>query len=165
MKRLTAFLFLIALAAPSAASAQEADPHAIYEQSCSRCHEAHAGDFVHNKLDLKEGRLVGKSSGRDVETFLAGGHGRLSDAERQILIDHLIAIRRSGQLFHDKCLTCHDRAVDLARSQLIMKDGILVGRYSGRNIADFLQDHGRLTPDETARMIEVLERQLQGPAN
>ncbi|MBD1545180.1 hypothetical protein [Roseibium aggregatum] len=165
MKRLTAFLFLIALAATTPAFAQETDPHAIYEQGCARCHEAHAGDFVHNRLDLKEGRLVGKASGRDVETFLAGGHGGLAEAERQILIDQLIAIRRSGQLFHDKCLTCHDRAVELARSQLIVKDGLLVGRYSGKNTGDFLKGHGRLTPDEIDRMIAVLKRQLPGPAN
>lgn len=165
MKRLTAFLFLIALAAASTALAQETDPHAIYEQNCARCHEAHAGDFVHNRLDLKEGRLIGKSSGRDVETFLDEGHGGLAEAERQILIDQLIAIRRSGQLFHDKCLICHDRALELARSQLIVKDGVLMGRYSGKNTGDFLQGHGRLSPGEVDRMIGVLKRQLQTPEN
>ncbi|WP_346898572.1 hypothetical protein [uncultured Roseibium sp.] len=165
MKRLTAFLFLIALAAPGAASAQETDPHAIYEQSCARCHEAHAGDFVHNRLELKADRLVSTSSGKDIEVFLSGGHGRLEPAERQILLDQLIAIRQSGQLFHDKCLTCHDRAVEFARSRLIVKDGVLVGRYSGKNTGQFLQGHGRLTPDEADRMFDVLKRQLQVPAN
>lgn len=165
MKRLTAFLFLAALAPAVSAGAQETDPHAIYEQSCARCHEAHAGDFVHNRLDLKEGRLVSTSSGKDVEAFLSGGHGRLGPAERQILIDQLIAIRQSGRLFHDKCLTCHDRAAEFARSNLIVKDGVLVGRYSGKDTSQFLQGHGRLAPDEVDRMIDVLKRQLQAPAN
>ena len=165
MKRLTVFLFLIALVAASTASAQETDPHAIYERSCARCHEAHAGDFVHNRLDLKDGRIISKSSGRDVKTFLDGGHGRLEAAERQRLIDHLIAIRQSGRLFHDKCLTCHDRAAQFARSRLIVKDGVLVGRYSGKKTGEFLRGHGRLSPDEADRMIEVLTRQLQGSAN
>ncbi|WP_346910644.1 hypothetical protein [uncultured Roseibium sp.] len=165
MKRLTAFLFLLILAAVDPVGAQETDPHAIYEQSCARCHAAHAGDFVHDRLDLKEGRLVSTSSGKDVEAFLSGGHGRLEAAERQILIDQLIAIRQSGRLFHDKCLTCHDRAVEFARSRLIVKDGVLVGRYSGEDTGQFLRGHGRLTPDEVDTMIDVLKRQLQTPAN
>jgi len=165
MRRLTAFLFLAILATTSTVLAQETDPHEIYERSCARCHEAHAGDFAHNRLELKDDRLIGTSSGRDVETFLAGGHGRLGAAERQILIDQLIAIRRSGRLYHDKCLTCHERAADFARSRLIVKDGVLMGRYSGKKTSDVLQDHGRLAPDEVGRMIEVLRRQLQLPAD
>jgi hypothetical protein len=165
MKRLTAFLFLVALAVAASAGAQETDPHAIYEQSCARCHEAHAGDFVHKRLDMKGGRLISTSSGQDIEAFLSEGHGRLGPAERQILIDQLVAIRQSGRLFHDKCLTCHDRAAEFARARLIVKDGVLVGRYSGKDTGQFLQGHGRLAPDEVSRMIDVLKRQLQTQAN
>lgn len=164
MRRLTTLLLLI-LAVTGFASAQETDPHAIYEQKCAPCHEAHAGDFVHSKLELQNGKVVGRTSGRDVEAFLDGGHGRLQGPELQTLIDHLTAIRQSGQLFHDKCLACHDRAAQLARSRLILKDGELIRRYSGTSTRDFLMTHGRLEPDEIDRMVEVLTRQLQVPAN
>lgn len=149
------------LAGTDAAVGQETDPHRIYEEKCARCHEAHAGDFVHNNLDLQDGLVVGRKSGVEISAFLERGHGRLNPAELQVLADHLASIRLTGQIYHDKCLVCHDRAVELARARLIFKAGELSGRYSGRKVEEFLAFHGRLDEEERSIVLRMLERQLE----
>ena len=69
-------------------------------------------------------------------------------------------IELSGGLFEKKCRICHDRAVKLARTELTIKDGRLVGRYSKRDIATFLAGHGRLTADEVPLIVDMLKRQI-----
>lgn len=137
------------------------DPHALYETKCALCHEAHAGDFVHDNLDFKDGIIVYRGSGIGVEAFLGAGHGKLDEQEVKTLMDHLTAISQSGQIFRAKCLICHDTAVNLARSELVLKDGDLYGRYSATKISEFLHHHGRLTAGEVDTMINVLSRQLE----
>lgn len=154
--------FLFALAAENnVAFGQAIDPHRLYEQRCSGCHAEHAGDFVHEKLIRSDGDIIGRQSGRELRGFLEAGHGALSPGEIVSLVTHLTSIQRSGRLFHDKCIICHVRAVDFARHTLLMKDGELIGRYSGRKIEQFLFTHGRLKADEVPRMVEVLKRQLK----
>ena len=75
-------------------------------------------------------------------------------------MDHFAAIQKSGRLFRKKCEICHVRAVDVARDKLILRDGELVGRYTGRDTALFLTNHGRLTAEEILVMVEVLKRQV-----
>lgn len=153
-------LLAAALVTATPTSAQQLDPHQLYEEKCAGCHQPHAGEFVHEKLLGSDGKIQGRNSRRELRAFLEKGHGGLTPAELEIILTHLTAIQRSGRVFHDKCLICHDRAVNLARSKLIMRDGKLVGRYTGRDIAEFLSDHGRLTADEVPKMVEVLIRQL-----
>ena len=78
------------------AVAQEEDPHRLYGQSCGSCHSSHAGDFVHEGIDYRNGTLVGRASGREVRSFLEAGHGKLSADEIEIIVDHLTRIRLSG---------------------------------------------------------------------
>ncbi|PIV77159.1 MAG: hypothetical protein COW54_16115 [Rhodobacteraceae bacterium CG17_big_fil_post_rev_8_21_14_2_50_63_15] len=52
---------------------------AIYERSCLLCHDR-ARDFVRHNLILQDGRLIGRYTGHDTATFLAG-HARLSPEE------------------------------------------------------------------------------------
>lgn len=140
--------------------AQQTDPHAIYEKNCSGCHAPHAGDFVLNGIQLSDGTIVGKSSGRKVALFLTAGHGGLSPSEINILMDHFMAITQSGRLFFTKCRVCHKNAKQVARVKLLIRDGSLVGRYTGWEIEQFLTNHGRLDPEEVPVMVGVLKRQL-----
>lgn len=143
--------------------AQTPDPHLIYERKCASCHVDHAGDFAEQSLDRSQGRLIGRKTHKDVRVFLEAGHGRLSANEIEPIVMHLTAILQSGRLFRDKCRMCHDRAVVLARRELMMRaDGTLVGRYSGRDMQRFLQNHGRLDTDEVSKMLAVLSRHLAG---
>lgn len=157
MHGLTAALSALAILIAPAALASEADPHRLYESKCASCHFPHAGEFVWLELDTGQEPLVGRNSGRSVAALLEGGHGRLTPADAAILVAHFQAIRASGQLFRTKCRMCHDTASELVRRALILRDGILTGRYTGRDIAQFLTVHGRLTPAEAEQMLGVLE--------
>lgn len=154
-------LVLAVLAGMTAvAGAQSIDPHKLYEQRCGSCHARHAGDFVHDALVQSEGSVIGRKSGQELRGFLEAGHGKLSPDEIASMVAHLTSIQRSGRLFHNKCIICHDRAVVFARRELIVRDGELTGRYTNRNIGEFLSGHGRLKSDEVPKMIDVLKRQL-----
>lgn len=144
----------------AAAFPQSIDPHRLYEQNCGGCHAPHAGDFAHDNLVRSDGKTVGRKSGAELRAFLGAGHGRLTQDEIEAIVAHLNSILKSGRLFREKCLICHDRAVEFARLQLAMKDGELIGRYSKRNIERFLASHGRLEADQVPLMVEVLKRQL-----
>ena len=152
----------LAITGSPALQAQDLDPHALYEGSCARCHESHAGEFVPKGLVRRGERILGRESGKELRAFLAAGHGRLAPGEVDAMVAHLAFILEAGGLFRDKCLICHDRAVVLARRELILRDGRLIGRYTGRDIAVFLENHGRLDGDEVATILNMLERQLVG---
>lgn len=162
--RILLALSLLVVPAGSAFT-QAIDPHELYEQQCGGCHTPHAGDFVHESLIKSEGRILGRKSGEELRAFLEAGHGKLSANEIDVMVAHLTAIQQSGRLFHRKCRICHERAKILARRELILKDGKLFGRYTDRNMATFLSNHGRLTPEEVSRMVEVLKRQLGALGN
>lgn len=162
MNHLVKFAVAISLAFWAASlNAQQSDPHLIYEQNCAACHLPHAGDFVSEELVVTDDGLAGKASGRRVLDFLEAGHGKLSDEEINLLIEQFEFIQESGRLFKEKCIICHDNAAELARLKLILSDNILIGRYTDRDVAKFLLQHGRLDASEAQKMVEVLTRQLQ----
>lgn len=144
----------------AAAQPQSIDPHQLYEQNCGGCHALHAGEFAHDNLVRVDGKTVGRKSGVELRTFLETGHGRLAPDEIVVIVAQLNSILTAGQLFQEKCRVCHDRAAKFARLNLAVEEGELIGRYSKRDIARFLIRHGRLAPDQVAKMVDVLKRQL-----
>lgn len=152
-------LALLHIACPSA-RAETIDPHALYEQRCARCHAPHAGDFAHDNLARRGDTIVGRRSGRDLRSFLTGGHGKLTPGEIDAMVAHLTAIVDAGALFRKKCFICHGRAVAFARNALILKNGKLYGRYSHRETALFVANHGRLKGPQVVTIIAMLKAQL-----
>lgn len=142
------------------ARAQHIDPHALYEEKCAKCHEPHAGEYVSKDLEIADGSVVGKKTGRPVVQTLETGHGRLSATEVTVMTEFLTRIASSDRLFLKKCRICHSNAKELARLDLVIRNDRLWGRYTGRDIAQFLENHGRLTPDEVTKMINVLKWQI-----
>ena len=162
MKQLVKIGLAISVVAWAVSSnAQQSDPHLIYEQKCAACHVQHAGDFVSEQLIATENGLVGKISGRPVIDYLKAGHGKLSDQEIDALTEQFEFIQGTGRLFKEKCIICHDNAAEFARLKLILRDDILIGRYTNRDVAEFLLQHGRLNASEAQKMVEVLTRQLE----
>lgn len=154
-------LAILLIARQRSAGADTIDPHKLYEQKCAGCHEPHAADFAKVGLKAAGDKIVGKQSGRELGVLLANHRGtKLSPAEVKALTDHFGAMLPTGWLYQEKCLGCHDRAVVLARTHLIERDGQLVGRYSGRDIDSFLSDHGRLTEMQADVIRAMLRRQL-----
>lgn len=145
------------------AVAQDVDAHLVYEQNCAGCHAPHAGEFVVENVSISDGELVGKGSQQSVTDLLVSGHGKLSEPEIKLLLQHFSAIQKSGNLFRERCIYCHDRAVVFARRELIIRGGVLFGRYSNRNAEEFLPGHGRLDSAQAEMMVDVLKRQLITP--
>ncbi len=144
------------------AHTQALDPHAIYEQRCSRCHKPHAGPFARDKLTQRNGKLVSVKTGRDISRLLQNHYGtRLTQKESDAVVEMFSLQLQSGGLYRKKCIVCHERAKDLARRELQLVGGKLLGRYTGRDIAVFLKRHGRLTPDEVAIIHAMLLWQLK----
>lgn len=155
-----ALIVLIAVRLHSAAAAT-IDPHALYEAACSKCHSPHAVDLVRSSMRKIDGDVVANEADVPIAKLLARHGGtRLTADEIMALTRHFEQMLSTGFLFQEKCIVCHDRASEFARLSLVIRDGKLVGRYSGRDIAAFLTEHGRLTPAEAETMTATLARQL-----
>jgi len=138
-----------------------ADPHALYEKRCAHCHASHGGSFVRQSLIKKDGNLIGIETQTEIGGLLRHGHGHLKSSEDiETMVRHLTAIFDGGAIFQTKCLICHERAVTLARNRLIDTLGGLKGRYTGRDMEFFLNNHGRLEDDEADTVLEMLARQV-----
>ncbi len=151
---------LSAVAAPSAAQAP--DFHQIFEARCAACH-GHAGDFARARLSVGEdGTVRGAETGRPVAGFMQSHAGGLTDAEIALFTETFRRQIGSDAFFRERCSGCHGRAYDFARLRLILRDGRLEGRYSGRDTAAFLPGHARLTGAEAARVLDALTALSQG---
>jgi hypothetical protein len=161
-RRLFVFLaFVLPLLLPVAGQAQEL--HELFEERCGRCHE-HAGPFARESLIVTDGQVMGRASGQEVGLFLLGHYGRLTENEIEALRDLFRFQIISSGLYEKRCLNCHESAKTLARSRLLVREDRLVGRYTGRDMAEFLARHGRLSGSEAIFMTEVLRWQIEGGA-
>lgn len=156
---LVVLAFLLPLLLPVAGQAQ--DLHELFEERCGRCH-GHAGPFARESLVIVEGQVVGRASRQEVGSFLQGHYGRLTENEILGLLDLFRFQIASSGLYENRCLDCHESAKDLARNRLLVLNDQLVGRYTGRDMAEFLMRHGRLSRQEAVFMTDVLRWQLEG---
>lgn len=153
------FLAILAfLAAPL--SAQDIDYHEVFDERCKSCH-GHSGEFSRSTLAIDEGGITG-SKGQSLDRFLSNHAGGLELSEIDALLDMFAKQINSEALFQERCIICHDRAHEFARLKLIIRDGILVGRYTGRDIAGFLREHGRLSATEATVITDALATILAG---
>ena len=162
---LISVLLSFKLSIVTCAIAETIDPHRLYEDRCSGCHASHAGDFVHGSIDYSSDGGIGRKTSKRLHEFLADGHGGLNAGQIDALLDLFLSIHTRGRVYHDKCRICHDRATELARSRLIIIDGKLMGRYSGRDIEEFLSRHGRLEGREVEMMTQTLESHVRAKGN
>ena len=146
-------------AAAQAGQAQPVDPHALFEERCGRCHD-HAGPFARDHLELRNGVVMGRTSRLPVPSYLPTHFGKPSTAEIDLLVEMFRLQLVRGGLYRERCTICHAPARTLARTKLIVRDGRLVGRYSGADMKTFLSGHGRLTVEEAAMVERMLRWQL-----
>lgn len=123
------------------------DFHATFHDRCQACHE-HSGAFARERMEIVEGMLRSRASGREIEPFLRTHAGGMDAEMAALFVANFIAQLRSGGLYEKNCIICHDRARELVRTFLTVRDGRLVGRYSGLDIETFLISHGRLDAAE-----------------
>lgn len=151
------FLFAVLISSLTAGTAwsQEAGYHARFEAECGRCH-GHSGAFSRDRLEIVDGQLVGRESGRLVERFLQRHPGGLTPADITLFRDVMYRQVEAGGVFREQCAICHGRAVELAAANLGITDGVLLIRYDRTPVRDFLANHGRMNERE----IEIVHRAL-----
>ncbi len=129
----------------------------LFQERCGRCHDE-AGSFAATHLTLDEGVLRARRSGKDLRAFLPAHPGRLDEAEREAMVATLTDIVTAGGQFQQRCALCHGHAEAFASGYLVVRDGRLLGRYSGRDVEAFLPGHGRLEAEGAAFFATVLSR-------
>lgn len=140
------------------ASAAAVDMHQFWDQRCHECH-GHAGEFARRHLKVEQGSLVGPHhSGDQLKAFI--GRHEAGAANAEAIYRMLLAQAETKPVYQQKCAGCHQTAAELARTSLVRKDGVLVGRTNGLAVAEFLKRHGKLTAEEIPVVMRSLERVL-----
>jgi hypothetical protein len=147
----------ILLVVSASRAADTTERHGLFQQRCGDCHEG-AGKLAEESLFIVDGVLFGRDSGRDIRDYLADHFGGLSGARLESVYRVLLRNAQSGGRFKERCAICHVQADALAREKLILVDGQLKGRYSGREIGTFLTGHGTRSPEEAAFFERLLRR-------
>jgi len=143
-------------------AADTAERPGLFQQRCGACHEG-AGKLAEESLFIVDGVLFGRDSGRDMRDFLADHFGGLTGADLETVYRVLLRNAQNGGRFKERCAICHNEADALARKKLILVDGQLRGRYSGREIGAFLTGHGTRSSEE-AHFFERLLRRFTASA-
>lgn len=156
MRRAMVLAFMVSLLLP-AAPGNGTDLHHFWEQTCGDCHP-HAGAFAQRFLTVKDGELQGGHHKDDLLVFLQ--HHYLPQNLVQPMYEMLLAQASTGPHFKERCGRCHESAADLARASLVVRDGVLYGRESGRPVNELLPRHARLglAPDEVTFFTDLLAR-------
>lgn len=160
-----AILLLGVAIAAGSARAQDTSPdrHRTFQEHCARCHQ-HAGT-VGEQLEIADGVLRGKISERDIRAFLAAHHPPPRPGQIEALYRLLRRHAEAAGQFRERCAICHDHARELARLELIVVDGRLRGRYTGRDIGEFLANHGRLDAAGVEFFVDLLSRMARDAAS
>ncbi len=146
-------------AAATAAAAAAPDLHEHWDTRCKPCH-GDAAVFARSTLSVDaQGRLLGRHHGDQLDTFLRQHY--LGDDLVPPVMAMLKAQVVTTPVFKQKCAGCHESAAALARKSLVLRDGVLTGRSSGRPVAEFLRNHGGLAGAEVEPMVRTLERVLK----
>lgn len=146
----------LALCAAGCASAiAGTDLHAYWDERCLACH-GHAADFSRRFLRVKEGRLLGWHHREDLVQFLRTHYA--ADEYAPALYAMLLAQREAEPVYREKCAGCHQRAAELVRASIVMREGRLATRRGGQDLAEFLKTHGGANADQLPGLLDTLRR-------
>lgn len=154
--------FIAASGACQAADAHR-DLHSYWDTRCKDCH-GDAGAFARSTLRVQDGRLLGAHHEQDLDLFLQ--HHYLTP-DLVVPVKRMLAAQVvTPPLFARHCSGCHANAAEFARKSLALRGDVPVGRRNGRPVAEYLQSHGGLAPDQIPTVVESLRRVLLeiGPA-
>lgn len=139
------------------------DASALFEERCSKCHQS-AEKLAEMTLIIDHGVLRSSATGKDMRAYLPHHRGHPNPEETLSLYDLMFSkliscpnVRtQDGGGFETRCAICHPSALDLAKQKLIRVDGTVRGRYSGRELSEFLDTHARICTDDGDYFIHLL---------
>ena len=156
MKIIQCFATMILIAVmQSPAWSAERDLHDYWDGRCASCH-GHAAQFARKFLRVEDGKLVGTHHKDTLEAFLE--HHYLTPDLHQPVVAMLKAQATTVPVFASKCGGCQGTAADFARQSLSIQQRTLVGKKTGKPVADYLKQHGGVSPAEAKSVTEVLQR-------
>jgi len=132
----------------------------LYFEHCGACHGP-AGQLTQDGLVFDGEVLRTRRAQVDLRDFLHSHRGSLSTSEIQTVVGELHRVAQGRGRFQEKCGICHPSARTLALNKLVIRDGVLVGRYSGRDMDTYLAGHGRLVAADVPFFVGVLTRVLR----
>jgi mono/diheme cytochrome c family protein len=153
-------LFIAMFLSTSAGHAQTGEWPGLYFERCGKCH-GNADAILDKHIEPGDGKLFSRRSRQDLRIVLGNHFTPLDRSEVEAIYMEVLRVAQGSGRFKQQCAICHISAEQLAREYLVLRDGELFGRYSGRSIERFLTGHGRLeTRDDVAFFVEVLQRNL-----
>lgn len=157
MRRFPILFVLAAACLAPAAAAQDRPPRGLFQERCAGCHEG-VGRLVEDRLVLEDGVLRGRYGGEDLRTFLRDHVDGLRPRQVERLYAVLLRVAQGRGRFQERCAICHVTAEDLVHERLILADGVLRGRYTGREVGEYLLRHGTSSAEEAAFFERLLAR-------
>ena len=131
------------------------DLHWLWDNRCAECH-GHSADFARQFLHISDGQLQGAHPARDLKLFLRNHYS--PTAEVDAIYSMLLAQVTTAPRFKAECSNCHDSASWFIRNSIIVQDGELVSRYSGKSVREFMQTHRKLDRDDIEFFMNLLTR-------
>jgi mono/diheme cytochrome c family protein len=147
--------FVAVIVGVSAATGQ-----GLYFERCGACHGP-AGQLTQVGLAFDGDVLRTRRAQVDLREFLRDHRGGLAASEIETVVGELRRVAQGRGRFQEKCGICHPSARTLARNKLVIRDGTLVGRYTGRDMGTYLAGHGRIAEKDIPFFIGVLTRVLR----
>lgn len=148
---------IIMLGLASLHAAHGFDLQAFWENRCKDCHGS-VEAFARQRLSVVDGRLQGRHHVENLKRFM--GQHEMGPEHVEGIYAMQLAQVSTGTVYQQKCAGCHKTEAEFARESLVMKDGVVTGRMTGRPVAEFLKRHGKLSAEEQPAVIEMLTRAL-----
>lgn len=139
----------------SPANAGGIDLHALWDDRCAECH-GHSADFAREFLKVSGGLLQGRHHVLDLHRFLEHHYPPANQVDA--LYQMLLAQTNTPPRFGAECGNCHGKAADFLRDSLLLKDGELKSRRSGKSVQQFMQSHRDMTRDDIQFYMSLFTR-------
>jgi len=134
-------LSTVAIAAPLNSS----DAKKIWDKSCFTCH-GDSGDMARNFLKVVDGELQGPLHKDTFRKFLTNHY--LSKTKAEAVYALLLEQANAKSRFEQECGSCHQKASDLVRDKLVLRNGVLYNKSSKEVTYAFLQTHRELSKED-----------------
>ena len=131
------------------------DLHWLWDDRCAECH-GHSSDFSRQFLQVSDGQLQGPHHTQNLKIFLRNHYAPADKVEA--IYDMLLAQVTTAPRFKAECSSCHDSASQFIRDSIIIQNGELISRESGKSVREFMQTHRKLKQDDIEFFISLLNR-------